>query len=470
MDSGFLAIVDADRIHDYVFSPHKLKLIRGASIIQREVTEKELPELLKNSSRGPNELISAGGGTVTALFADAADAEAYCRRAAELFQQRTSIASATWVVGPWRGTFGATVEYTQRQLERKKAARRVRTHSSGTPYAAICQDCGLYPAAESYTDSDESIRVACAGCRQRRAHSEAGLYLKQIAGGRLKANFSFEELAEQSKPANYLAFLYIDLDRLGRYLHQHSGGSSARHKELSHNLDLTVRSAVFAACEAISTPPSQDAPFEILLMGGDDVILMLAAHCVFRFLGEFDRKFSVQASQLQLPEGLHYSAAVVWAHQQFPIAQFRAYAEELLRSAKLRSGNSVDYAVITEALIQPPSESLARQPDSQPKRFSLLRTAKPYSIQEFVELQATIKDWRVDQMPANKVKALYRIAYEPFEQSVLDYCFLLSRLKPSHRTKLGQFFPGGQGIWSQGSVRTTRAADLVELWDFVEVE
>jgi CRISPR RNA silencing complex Cmr2 subunit-like protein len=466
LDSGFLAIVDADRIHDYVFSPYKLKLIRGASIIQRELTEKELRNLLREITGGPLELISAGGGTVTALFGDFEDATSYCRRAAELFQQRTAIASATWVVEPWQGTFAKTLEHTQGQLERKKSARMARTHNSGTPYASICQDCGLYPAAASYQDSDQTERISCAGCLQRRKHSEAGLYLDQIAGGRLVANPSFEELAQQSRPTNYLAFVYIDFDRLGRYMHEHAGQTPQEYKDLSGRLDSIVRKSVFAACEALCPPSSNSAPFEILLMGGDDVVLMLAAHCVFRFLEEFDKKFSAESSQL--PSGLHYSAAVVWAHQQFPIAQFRAYAEDLLRSAKQKAGNSVDYGVITESLVESPSESTARQPDAAPKRFSLLRTAKPYSLGEFVELESTIKEWRAQQIPANKVKALYRIAYEPFEQSVLDYYFLLSRLKPAHRQTLKKFFLAGHGIWGQGSIRTTRAVDLVELWDFVE--
>jgi len=38
-----LAVVDADKVHDYVFSPHELRLVRGGSALQSFINEDELP-------------------------------------------------------------------------------------------------------------------------------------------------------------------------------------------------------------------------------------------------------------------------------------------------------------------------------------------------------------------------------------------------------------------------------------------
>ena len=48
-DSGMsvLAVVDADKIHEYVFGPHELRMVRGGSVLEWVLNEEELPGLVK---------------------------------------------------------------------------------------------------------------------------------------------------------------------------------------------------------------------------------------------------------------------------------------------------------------------------------------------------------------------------------------------------------------------------------------
>src|ERR1700686_842305 len=101
MSKSHLAIIDADKIHDYIFSPHQLKLIRGGSAIELELNERELLKVLA-AQFGPGtvsrylrieepaanghkwEVVFAGGGTVMVLFDDLGDASKYCELACDL--------------------------------------------------------------------------------------------------------------------------------------------------------------------------------------------------------------------------------------------------------------------------------------------------------------------------------------------------------------------------------------------------
>lgn len=65
MNTPHLAIADADRIHDYVFGPRALKLIRGASALQTELNKTVLPGI---AAAWQGKCISAAGGTVLAKF------------------------------------------------------------------------------------------------------------------------------------------------------------------------------------------------------------------------------------------------------------------------------------------------------------------------------------------------------------------------------------------------------------------
>jgi hypothetical protein len=360
-------------------------------------------------------------------------------------------------------------------LELRKTARDVREGQVSSPFLKICEDCGLRPASMVEPDPEGAKRACCAACSQRREYSKQSPYLDeigQLAGFGLEPNISFENLASVSRPNNYLAFVYIDLDRLGRFLHDFGTASPESYHELSAAITSAIKGATFEGCAALCDPTVKDhhAAFEILLMGGDDAILMLPAQNVFPFLRIFHREFESCAGciceRFGSPAGsLTFSAAVVWAHHRYPIAQFRQRAEELLRSGKSRRGDSVDYAVLAGGMSKDVTEEPLRKVDGQ----SMRRTMKPYGLTEFLGLEETAREWKTRGIPSSKAHALYRIACEPWEQSLLDYWALYSRLEKDQQGLWDEEFQKPGGIWTvRGSLRSTRAADLIEIWDFVE--
>ncbi|MCZ2077754.1 MAG: hypothetical protein LC130_22465, partial [Bryobacterales bacterium] len=441
-----LVLVDADRIHDFVFSPHQLRLIRGGSAIQLRLNEKELVAALPRDAR----LVFAGGGTVLAIFECADAAREYCRRASRLFYTQSAIATVTSACQTWIGErdsgFAATLEAVKAKLEIKKSARVDHGFTGSRPYWKICEACGLYPASD-VVKVPEARRLFCAACRLR-WEEEKSSYLADV-NAKLEAAENFSSLAKDAKPEGYLALIYIDGDGMGEYLMKYGSKSPGLYEGLSLKVRDAFRGGVIAACAEIA-PASGKAPFEILLTGGDDAIIMLQAHLALPFLGAFNNHFSKQP----LDPRPTYSAGIVFAHAGFPIRQYVEHAEQLLRSAKRRTGeDTADFKIITEAMAT-----------SEIERNSHA-TAKPYSVNGLLALRDTVVEWKAAGVPRNKVNALYRMAYEGETQANLDFWLLVSRLEPNHKPLLQRFFTGT--FWSEPS-RKTKAADLVELWSFVQ--
>jgi Cas10/Cmr2, second palm domain len=456
MEKSCLVIADADKIHDYVFSPRKLKLIRGGSAIQRQLNKEilllQLSRLGSGNLRGTEildeptvedgadwEVVFAGGGTVMCHFRDRPKAEAYCLAAERLFYERTGLATITPSLTEWDESFDKTLPIARQRLEIEKAGARRRMFSGHTPYWKNCENCGSGNAGAT---SEER----CSACEKRFAESASPYFRKvnQKLGGSLKEPDDFQAISSDG----YLAMVYIDGDAMGEYLQVNGSASKQHYRKLSKEVQETVEGGVIEACTRLRPKADSTAAFEILLVGGDDAIVMLAAEQAIDFVLQFDAHWTSKN------KAAHYSAGIVWAHHHFPISQFLGQAEVLLRSAKRKAGvNSVDYRVISEAMAQ----------DEMP-RANDPTTAKPYKMEELGKLWNGVSGWKAEQMPANKINHLYRIAFEPQYQANIDYKFLLSRLKQEHANQMKRVV--GSELIDPETGRT-KAADAAELWSLI---
>jgi hypothetical protein len=465
-----LLILDADRIHEYVFAPRQLKAIRGGSAIQAKLNRSLIQPEAELLSGGGNvdsfgnvlgtptladgaawEAVYAGGGTALILFRSPADAERYRIAATRLYAEETSAATASAAFVPYWGAFKENYDGVRRQLERAKSARSEHIFAAGNPYWKVCETCGRYPAAHRHRDPGRGELLACAACLKRLENSVRSPYLVQVscaAGTALKPPRDFESIAARSVPENYLAVVYLDINRLGRFLAERASTSVAEFRDYSTAVHKAVVQGTVAGCAAAARRAGgEEAPFEILLIGGDDAIVVMRAQDVFVFLREFHKVFQAEPLLNITDNTLDFSVGIVWAHQHFPISHFLTLAEELLKSAKRRSGGgfAADYLIVTEAMagkIGPRGEGGSR---------------KPYALPEFLALEKSVAAWKSAGVPRGKVQDLYRIAQLPTYQATLEYHFLLSRLEPTHRDRVKRLGLAGM-------------ADLVELWDFVEAQ
>src|ERR1035441_7220575 len=132
MPEQFLAIIDADKIHDYVFSPHELRLGRGGSVLQSTLNMEALPSLVIDYA---GKRIYAGGGTTLASFAEEEEARSFCAAAEACYAGRTVTATATaaWVELGDR-EFPEARDRLFGLLERRKNARNAHERPRNSPF------------------------------------------------------------------------------------------------------------------------------------------------------------------------------------------------------------------------------------------------------------------------------------------------------------------------------------------------
>lgn len=451
----YLAIADADRVQEYVFSPQQLRYVRGASRLQTLAIE-NIRDLANEYT------LYANGGVVLAELPTEQAAGWFCDAAAGSFRKHTRTATVSTAICP-RSADGFRKDW-KRVRDALEQAKRQRnsTLAYGSHWLwATCERCGERSSNRLLEEAGNFVLAVCDTCEhkhRRGARNEPVAGFEQVE--------DFEQLAALSRPSNYLALIYIDLDRLGRYLDIHVETPEQCHR-ISSAIDRTVRNAVREAGKSAAMrsglfesvegrPPKQ--PFVELMAGGDDAIVMLAAQLAIPFLAAFREEFEAPANWQGMPAPPPFSAGMVFAHHRMPIGEFVGAAKRLYRKAKLRKDtNSVAFQVASSSMIDDPDAS------SKP-------TANPYTLDEFLTLADTVVTLKALDTPRSKIHALYDLAWKPKMQGIAAYSDLLLRLPYEQRAPLlSASGPIGPGLWRyrpDGTVATS-AADLAELWEFV---
>jgi hypothetical protein len=453
MNQEELVLADIARIQDYILSPWRLKLNRGASQIIRELNERVLRDLV--DSLGGRVIYSNGGNVLAALPHGKSgrfqlEAERELRRRAETAVIRTAVCDYQ---SP--NEFPVRYEEILEKMARLKGTAAFSDSPGSMPFWDPCGACGLYPAAT--WSRYESERRLCRACQLREEASD-----RYAVNWRRPLPEDFDDIAGCSVPAGYLALIYVDLDGMGDYFRR-DATSEDRLGEVSDRIDDSVKAGVARACE-------KPRLCEVLLIGGDEAAVVVPAQCVFDFLAEFqagflEMYFKALDSGRSMPKTAPtFSAGVALAHSHFPISEFFRIATRLLRSAKrLRGQDSVDYEIISTSISGDPLENRDRVARLGAGRF---RTAKPYPLKGFLDLANGVRQLKLDA-PANKIKSLYRIAYRGLRQAELEYLYVLSRLDETSAASLRRLM--GAEFWcDMPDGRTvTHAADIAELWEFV---
>lgn len=444
LTDGYLVLVDADKVHDYVFSPHELKLIRGGSRLQRELAEVHLPALAQATG---GVTIFSGGGRVLAKFPSEPGAMRFLNQALTEFADRTHVSSATAAMCTYLpGQFEVSLAAVQSRLERSKSSRVSPVFAPGNWFYRSCDKCGRFPAS-SRAQADTAF--VCAGCRARleRSQREPG------------SPDDFEAIGRMGRPEGYLALVYLDMDRLGRLLATHATTEES-YATWSRTIDESVRGAVEHALGKTGRTADGDALFEILLIGGDDAVIVMAPHLIFEFVAEFQGHLDALCHGRISPRP-NFSVGILIAHHHYPIRDFVQGAERLMRSAKsIRGQDSVDFCVLTQSMQEDPlsgrgyDESLARL------------TAKPYAVSDFVELGQ--KAMRIKEgAGSSRVRQIGRILGGSKLQVEIEYGYMVARSQRAEKELLVREIGWSPYRESADGRFDSSLGDIVELWRLV---
>jgi hypothetical protein len=459
MKREVVALLDTQRIHEYVFGTTELSQIRGASLLLNECTRERWKRQI--AVCGGREIF-CGGGNAVARFGSESEALQFCRRAERLLRQKTGTARAAWHIEqqkeenedfPGRGP-SSWRETSNGWTEPAKQAGNEPVWSEANPYARFCDVCGVGDASGSWSKGG-SERWLCNSCMAKSRVRRGYWFTRFVEFGKQATGFpsawdavsdepdDLNQLGEYSAPAGYLAFIYLDINEMGRRFREIE--RQADFKALSEAVENSTREALFRAlAETLEPQRAGDkhvAPFEVFLSGGDDAALTVPANRAADFAMAFFRQFDETFPHLHRGSPPKVSLGIVYAHSRFPVRMAIDHAEALMRNAKARAhqdgaeqSHMVDYMVVPNAVERPVRDLRSEQYTGELGRPLVSR---PLRLEEFIgirELCGILKG-----LPRTKVKALYDLMFGGLHQTTLDYCYWLMRLEQEQRDKMRQY-------------------------------
>ncbi len=511
-----LLTLDTDLVKNYVFATSKLREIRGASALLDEINEKRIPEII-----GPKRIVYAGGGTALAELEDFNEADELINKIERLYRRETISAEVTgaWIEVPdSHPLFGESVNDLNYKLRARKEAKLPRRSLVTSPALKLCESCGLYPAARHSEAKDNLICDPCALKRQanrrvRDGDDDGVSRLAQILDyahskgkwsgvNKKNAPQDFNDIGEAATPKGYIGYIYCDGNRMGDLLSKL--GTRESFTNFSDGVRETLKKITFDAL--LNYFPDQKdfpvvngksvLPFEIIFIGGDDMVLVVAADKAVDLTIYLCQEFERRTRPLLKHEGitdqrehLSLSAAVVLAHASLPIYHLQSIADDLLKSAK-REGQRrfeannvevghIDFHVVTASASEAPLQM--RKTDWTCEGGTVRLTERPYTAEDLKRLLGRIRTLKRAGFPSSKLQMLYEsILGRSKVQAMFTWAFVAGRAKRNKEPEkdqmrnLFEFFIEGTGsvIWPWRERKPGRLStpmlDVAELYDFTK--
>jgi len=369
-ETSYLMLVDTDQIQRYIFSTNRLREIRGASLLLERLNSLETPRLIHAHA---GELIFAGGGGALATFRTEADADACLADIQKLYRQQTHLATITGACIPFEPG-----RHEKQALQQVRAELHLRKSGATRPqivpanaYLQRCPSCNQLPVTHRIRGDD-----LCIACTHKRKEADATRAPFPAYSGYQKfaetaasypegqkwenLNSLPSELEKLADSSGYIAFVHADVNGLGSYLEQQNSLDGV--KQVGASVENALREALVGAVYDVKLLPgdSQEWPFLILVMGGDDLTLAVPARKAVALANRICLHFGeLIASHLNGKRELAVSAGVVIAKPRYPAYALNDLVEKLTTSAKrlsyqlqASSGDNVptlDFQIVTTA-------------------------------------------------------------------------------------------------------------------------
>ena len=514
MGKKFLVSFDTDRIKEYVFATGKLKEIRGASAILDELNRLDMVE--KAEEFGAEKIFANGGSGM--FIVPETSAEALIHAVEKDYRLRTqtgSITSATMELPDNfadQDTFRDCLQTLAYRLRVKKDENILHQTILTHPFLRTCDSCGeqyanqttepegelLCGSCENKREKNREIQKDIEGITSGEAEEDTDYKLWYRLLGELARNGyemtgknrpeNFGDLGEMSDPKNYMGLIYADGDNMGRALERLKNLDEV--KKFSKVVDKAVYQAVHDTIFTDLRFGDKYFPFDILMLGGDDLVMVTTAHKAIEVSMKIVKRFS-EITEECWGERLTLSAGVAIAHANFPFSSLLTLSEKALKFSKKeavkrkRHGQGPTMEGLINFIVVSNANSLDfdryHQETLSDEDQNIHRTLRPYNLTDLRHVVKTIRKLKKQSFPRGKLKGLRESVFQSRNQSILEGLKFLSSINPGRATGKKQWqmlqdflthFATNQQIsffpWFQeGEDYYTPFLDLIELYDFI---
>ena len=321
------------------------------------------------------------------------------------------------------------------------------------------------------------------------------------------------EIADASTPKGFVAYIYADGNNMGGYI-QREIKTPEDYQHFSEDVFNATEESVYAALEQYIKPhklkpdlqferQSQTEvwihPFEILTIGGDDVMLIVPANKALAIAQKIGEEFEARLlkvnmhkyryketynpelvhryqsrDKFQVPEQckLSMSIGVLITAEDTPIYYAEKLTSQLLKSAKKRAkelkqkakelkqngyyGGTVDFLVMkTVTMISSNIGEFRGQglTKNTAKGQKLKLYASPYTLYEIEGLIKTVKALKAADFPRSQLYQIRSLTEQGKNTAMLNYRYFRIRLKQG-QTQLKETFEDGwcQALTNNGNL------------------
>lgn len=536
-----LLAADTDRTQDYVFESARLPEIRGASR-QLDDLNHRLGDWVQGSDPEAY-LIYATGGSLLAL-APPDKAQILAERIEALYPQETTVATIT---AAWReinaemlqqgyppseAPFGSLTKWAGTWLRRRKESRETHPFIEALPHTERCRSCQIRPVDPQTVAWDWPLCHVCLNKRRYARRDEwFGRFEQYLTPQQAKDYYNGapvacaypQDLSELGAACvarpGYVGFIYLDGDDMGQVfadarspedahclseiIHRASEGavwdalveSGLHPAEVAPSLSHAERGGEPAAPEQMVGERVRIHPFEVITIGGDDIILIVPADRVIPVACAISRGFQARMAQAlaagNLPENIRdkkytLSGGVVIASDHNPVRVLRDLARELKASAK-RSRRAaqategyLDFLTLKSAdMVERSIEQMReRYPYSvaQPGEKPLRLLGRPYAVSKLMALwEKLIKLGQAGRFARSQMHQLVESLLRGRHESTLFYLYQRAR-HPTPYQFLDEALAEVQGSdphnptpWVQCRDAAGATFYRTSLWDFAEL-
>lgn len=347
---------------------------------------------------------------------------------------------------------------------------------------------------------------------------------------------SLREIAHASRPQGFVAYIYADGNNMGGYIRRQIK-TPQQYQQFSQDILQATEQAVYAALaehlqphqlknwsdpESLNRNQAWIHPFEIITIGGDDVLLIVPADNALAIAktigGEFER-YLLETGRYALPDStstpataaihryrpqaappsccqLSMSIGVLITADDTPIYYAEKLVSQLLKSAKQTAkdlkrrhgyyGGTVDFlllkavTMISSDLKEFRTQGLVKERPSQP---TLKLYAAPYTFHELGGLLKTAEVLKWSKFPRSQLYQLRSFLDRGKQTAILNYRYFRLRLKqgqtelkaqfeeawcrPKDENNHGNLAPWMSLVTPTGTSYETIWYDLVDLYPFM---
>jgi len=515
-----ITLLDIDQIKTFIYAAPVLRAIRGSSSMLADFNDPEgLNGVKRRLQQTGGTFIYAGGGSVLARFDSKPQATAFIKSEKQKLNAAThGGATLTGVIEEVSSNgFGATVLQAQWKLNQAKARRATTTQWPHHFLLKPCQACAARPAEKRNAHRAQLVCTTCDGRIQRGGEGRTNrqrllrTFVSEVGAAWEEAELAADLEALAASSRDYIGVIQADGNAMGERIRRLAElGDEKLFTDFSTECREATENTLLKALRS-AYPSSRRMrehgifPFELVIVGGDDVTIITTADRAIQIALDFCDGFTTQMRAFAKQCGhsdlaVAMSAGVVFAHSSHPMVLLDDLAGQLLKSAKARSRQlgddsltpTIDFMVVTASStndVKTVRTEEYRRGGVGDQRL----TQRPYTTTDLRKLLSAIRkmkypDGDAQPFPRNKLQDLYEIPFNLPMQAELEYLFLRSRLADSeqkpHRLMLrklaeagGMTAKGMDGPWRHiefgptapegAPFDDTNLVDAVELYDFV---